>query len=921
MGKKIKVAKNSNQTIDWHFIDDQGTFELRDPQYTSYLYFPLINNAGMMSSITPTLNGDAKIDQNTFLLLPVSVEDLHNTRSVRNFWVQINGEPWSATGNSAVQISQLFVSRDEEVTLQAGPLWHSITRKHPKTGLTANILNFVPATEDAVELMVVTLTNNGTGTLKLNPTAAIPIYARSADNLRDHRHVTALLHRTSCHPFGVIVKPTMSFDERGHKENEVTYAVLGVDQDGNPPLGFTPLLEDFIGEGGCLTWPKAIMDDKPKLHPPTSKSAGFESIGGLHFPSLDLAPGESASYILILGITLQEKEVNDWIARYGSIDQLEKYYKSTRKFWLQTLSNLKFKFYQGKRDGWLQWVILQPTLRRIMGNSFLPYHDYGKGGRGWRDLWQDLLALLITSGSSIKEGLKSNFAGIRIDGSNATIIGSNPGEFKADRNNIPRVWMDHGAWPLLTTKLYLDWTGDLNLLLEDQTYFSDHLSHRCQNENPDWVSDQGTFLKSISGEIVRGSILEHLLVQHLTVFFNVGEHNMIRLEGGDWNDGLDMAAERGESVAFSAMYAGNLRILSDLCLALAERGTEKIFIAEELLLLLDRLSEPIKYDSIHAKQERLGNYFTSVEGKISGKKTSLSLKAISEDLLAKAIWLGDQIQVREWVTDREGRCWFNGYYDNQGQRVEGITPHGAQMTLTGQVFPIMSGIATEKQTNQVVQSAYHYLYDKNLNGHRLNTNFQEHPPALGRAFSFAYGHKENGAVFSHMAVMFAYALYKQDLVDDAWKILNGLYRQSQNFEKSRMYPGIPEYFNPQGRGMYPYLTGSAAWYLFTLLTESFGIKGDLGDLIFEPKLAAEQFVNSVKLSVETLFAGKKLRVIYINPRKIKYGNYYIGRLSINGDEQPLPSKTSRFKIPRNDILSWPNEVQIEILLEKLLLEN
>jgi len=30
-----------------------------------------------------------------------------------------------------------------------------------------------------------------------------------------------------------------------------------------------------------------------------------------------------------------------------------------------------------------------------------------------------------------------NFAGVRIDGSNATIVGRQPGEFKADRNNIP----------------------------------------------------------------------------------------------------------------------------------------------------------------------------------------------------------------------------------------------------------------------------------------------------------------------------------------------------------------------------------------------------------------------------------------------------------------------------------------------------
>lgn len=60
-----------------------------------------------------------------------------------------------------------------------------------------------------------------------------------------------------------------------------------------------------------------------------------------------------------------------------------------------------------------------------------------------------------------------------MDGTNATIIGSRQGEFIADRNNITRVWMDHAFWPFVTTKLYLDQTGDLDVLLEKVTYFKD----------------------------------------------------------------------------------------------------------------------------------------------------------------------------------------------------------------------------------------------------------------------------------------------------------------------------------------------------------------------------------------------------------------------------------------------------------------
>lgn len=74
----------------YEYIDQYGSFRMEDPQKYSYLYFPIANDAGMKSSLTPVLGGDAKTDQNTFLLQPVSAEELHNNKSTRNFWCRIN---------------------------------------------------------------------------------------------------------------------------------------------------------------------------------------------------------------------------------------------------------------------------------------------------------------------------------------------------------------------------------------------------------------------------------------------------------------------------------------------------------------------------------------------------------------------------------------------------------------------------------------------------------------------------------------------------------------------------------------------------------------------------------------------------------------------------------------------------------------
>ena len=114
--------------------------------------------------------------------------------------------------------------------------------------------------------------------------------------------------------------------------------------------------------------------------------------------------------------------------------------------------NVSFETGDEDRDNYLKWICFQPILRRIYGCSFLPYHDYGKGGRGWRDLWQDCLALLIMDPSVVRQMIVDNYGGVRIDGTNATIIGNRQGEFIADRNNIARVWMDHAFWPFVTTQ-------------------------------------------------------------------------------------------------------------------------------------------------------------------------------------------------------------------------------------------------------------------------------------------------------------------------------------------------------------------------------------------------------------------------------------------------------------------------------------
>ena len=838
---------------------------------------------------------------------PGGEQEGEDTGGVRNFWVRVrDAGVFSALGASDMQQARKFTPEEEPVTLSAGFMWHSVRRTVKDYGVESTVTTFIPW-DSNVEIMAVTLRNASDGVKTLTPCAAVPIYGRSADNLRDHRHVTSLLHRIQVTEEGVLVKPTMSFDERGHQKNERIYYVLGASGDGEKPVEFFPTVEGFIGEGGSLTHPRSVLEGKAGVSAGTQE-AGKEAMGAFTFKPVAVPPGEEVHYIVLLGAEDDSEAIRAVYNQYNTWCKVCASLEDTKQHWQQKV-NVSFETGSRDFDNLMSWVCFQPFLRRLFGCSFLPYHDYGRGGRGWRDLWQDCLSLLIMDPQGVGEMIEKNFGGVRMDGTNATIIGDGDGNFIADRNGIARVWMDHALWPLMTTKLYIDQTGDLEILLKKAPYFKDRLAFRGTGPDEQWVSSQGSQQRTAAGDIYEGTILEHLLIENLTAFYEVGDHNIYRLRGADWNDALDMAAEKGESVAFTCAYAGNLRTLAQLLLKLEVRGYA-VSLPVELLPLMG--GEDTLFEDKDGKQALLDAYCQKCLHTISGEMANLSPRVIAEDLLRKADWLTDFVREQEWIDGLDGEGWFNSYYDNHGQKVEGYFPDHVRMMLTGQVFSIMGGVATDDQIRTMTETVDKYLYDPKIGGYRLNTDFHELKMDMGRMFGFAYGEKENGAVFCHMAVMYANALYRRGFANEGWKVLDALAHTALDFETSRMYPGIPEYFRGDGRGMYPYLTGAASWYMLTMVTEVFGVSGEYGDLRIQPRLLASQFGADGRACITLPFAGKLLHISFVNLTRHEYGSYGIFAVSCGNNAVAVTDGKS-VVIPRA-MLELSDEDEVSIIL-------
>lgn len=877
-----KAAREGKGPL-WRFNpQNDGSFVLPDPDYVSGLYFPLFNMAGMKSYVTPELKGDVCTNFHSYLTIPQVTEDFHLSRAARNFWVYTDGaRPWSVVGESAFAKADKW-GGGEKASVEAGLGWFQTTRK--SKSLEARTTAFVPASDEMVEIMLVEIENTGTKPVKITCAAASPIFGRSADNVRDHRQVTSMFNEVTIGKYGVTVKPRIHHDEHGHRPSNMHYAIMACTERGSAPTDIWSNMKSFIGEGGTLDNPEAVFKNLKAPKPSAVTTNGVESVCAAKFSAVTLGPKKTVSYIVVRAISEDTKEIESWRKNYDSKAKVLDALKKTRDYWQGVSAEVHTRSGQEDFDNLFRWVAFQPICRKIYGNSYMPDHDYGRGGRGWRDLWSDMLGLFLIDPANTREDIINNLHGIRIDGSNATIIGHKPGEFVADRNNVARSWCDHGTWPFYILKFYIDHSGDFELLLKDITYWKDQFTHRSKLLDEEWKPDQGNHQRAESDEIYKGSILEHILVQILSGFFNVGEHNNLLLEGGDWNDTYDMGRHKGESVCFHNWYGWNLQAVAAVLETLHNRGIKEVPILSEVAMLLDTLSAQwsVNYGSPTEKQRRLREYFGRVRHTVSGNRVFLSTADIAADLRKKSLHVYEHVRKNEYLTTDDGFSFFNGHYDDSSRRVHGDHSFGVRMDLTSQVLPTLFGVATDEQVGDLYKSVLKYLRNAPTGGLRLCSDFKEIKLDFGRVTGFVYGWREHGSIWMQQNVMYAYALYTRGFVNEAYQVFSEINKLCLDSATARCFPNMPSTFHLSGKGLSSYLTGSATWYVMTVVAQMFGVRGIEGDLLLNPKLTKNQFDSEGNSTIYCNFLNKRLKVTYHNPKRLQWNKYGITGVMING---------------------------------------
>ena len=283
---------------------------------------------------------------------------------------------------------------------------------------------------------------------------------------------------------------------------------------------------EFLGRHGRLAWPAALT---AQTQLSGRVGAGFDPCSALQAP-LDLAPGEAAEIVFLLGEAASADEAQTLLARYRSID-LDAVLREVRNYWNDVLGAIQVKTPDRSMDIMLNGWMLYQTLACRMWARAAFYQ--ASGAYGFRDQLQDGMALAISQPVIARKHLL-RAAGRQFPQGDVQHWWLPPtGQGVRTRISDDRIWLAY------TAAHYLTVTGDLTIL--------DELVQFLEGGQLAAHEHDSYFQPAISED--SATFFEHC-ARGLDASLALGAHGLPLIGTGDWNDGMNRVGEqgRGESV-------------------------------------------------------------------------------------------------------------------------------------------------------------------------------------------------------------------------------------------------------------------------------------------------------------------------------------------------------------------------------------
>lgn len=784
----------------------------------------------------------------------------------RFLWIRPEkGEPWLPNNPDT------SLCESDEISFRMGLGYVKFKNLSKKLGLCVEATVFVPL-EDMNEIWIVEITNVSNKKRKIDFIPTVPIFGGSRAYTEYHRDVVRLYNKSRVTDH-IEIFPGLEWVEGKTDSSDICYYMSAETENGRRGDCFYSDRESFLGANYSWLKPQSIFENKP----PRFHCLGKEAVGAIEFRNICLAPKKTARFLVLSGISHNQKRAQKKIVKYdfkgalGAFDELQ-------NFWKERVSRVSIETGSAELNhSWNNWWCYQLSMRYWFGNTGHPQFDYGSDFAGWRDFWQDMMAATVIDPEDIEKKTLHSLEGIRFDGTNATRFFARTKEFGSDEINGQ--WCDHPYWTAQTVLILANSLGDADFLFKDGiAYFKDCYRDRGEKKDISWPAGHIEKQKTKTGQVYTGTVIEHLLVQLMTMFYDVGANNLLKQKRADWNDAVDQV--KGENVTFSMGISHDLRELADFLENAAKRtGRKEIEIFEELSDLIENWDgKPVENLPVSLKQEKLSKFLYKVNANISGKKLNIKISDLTRDMKNKADVIIDTVNKLAFNGE-----YYTGYLYADGKPVDGIFANGTMrkskpttddfvIMLMPQTWSLLSGAADKiGAVNKVLNSVNKLLYDKEVHALKLNyPAYWKFDNKVGRITGFAAGTKENNAIFCHANLFLVWALLRRRMADEAYRIFSGINPLSHKQEILRTGPWIPEYYvssdNPNwpGRGEYPMLTASAGWTRFIFQNFFFGVRGEVDGLRIAPCLPSAAEFKKSKLTIH--FRGAVYEITFNNPK-------------------------------------------------------
>ncbi len=387
------------------------------------------------------------------------------------------------------------------------------------------------------------------------------------------------------------------------------------------------------------------------------------------------------------------------------------------------------------------WSAYAALCCRVLGRGSL----YQSGGAvGFRDQLQDRINLLPIDAAGARAHILACCAHQYAEGDVQHWYHPTGGETdKGVRTDCS----DDLLWLPWAVCEYVRATGDESLCAEAAPYIASPPLARGEHSRYE--------TPALSGE--SGTVLDHChRAAALVLRRGVGEHRLLRMGGGDWNDGFDAMGESAESVWLTWFASGVFHDFSALLTRLGESGADR-------------------YETAAAALGAAAN--------------------------------------EAWDVDH----YLRGYYAD-GTPLGASGAAACRIDSVAQSFAAFSPYADRDRVQTALTAALDALWDREKRLIRIYApSFLPEERAPGYVSTYGPGFRENGGQYTHAAVWLALALHRAGRREEAAALAEdmalSLAADGYGAEPFVLSADIAYAPGKEGRAGWSWYTGAAGWYL------------------------------------------------------------------------------------------------------------